>query len=430
MKQVVVIGLGKTGLSCVHYFMKQGIMPIVMDTRENPPGKSELPDGCQLICGHLDQEVLCQSDLIVSSPGVALATPALKAAAELGVEIVGDIELFAREVHAPVVAITGSNGKSTVTTLVGLMAEAACWRVGVGGNIGTPVLDLLLTPKDVYVLELSSFQLETTSSLKPAVSVILNLSEDHLDRYEGMAGYLAAKQRVFIGAEKILVNRDDFATTPLDQKQWHSFGLNHEDYGRVEIDGELYLSVQGQALLPVKDLNIVGAHNQMNALAAMALADAISIPRDAQLKVLKSFTGLAHRCQFVRENNGIRWINDSKATNVGSTLAAVAGVSESVQGNLWLLAGGLGKGQDFSPLIPLLNNQIHEMVCFGRDAERLLSLSANTSHVNDLQEAVAYVAKEAKPGDWVLLAPACASMDQFKSFEHRGDVFAELVNQL
>lgn len=430
MDQVVIIGLGKTGLSCVHYFVKQGIYPIVMDTRENPPGKDELPAACQLMTGALNEEVLCAANLIVSSPGIALATPALKAAKAAGVEIIGDIELFAREAKAPIVSITGSNGKSTVTTLVGLMAEQAGFRVGVGGNIGTPALDLLLNPADLYVLELSSFQLETTESLTPAAAVILNLSEDHLDRYDGMAGYLAAKQRIFKNAEKILVNRDDQATYPSEQDVWTSFGLNQDAYGRQLLNGELYLSVDASPVLAVSELHIVGAHNQMNALAAMALADAVQIPRDAQLAVLRSFTGLPHRCQFVREVNGVRWINDSKATNVGSTLAAVAGVKESVNGRLWLFAGGLGKGQDFSPLIPLLKHDIYQMICFGKDADILQQLSSNTTKVVDLDAAVAYVAQASKPDDWVLLAPACASMDQFKNFEHRGHHFADLVNAL
>ncbi|NCB57741.1 MAG: UDP-N-acetylmuramoyl-L-alanine--D-glutamate ligase [Gammaproteobacteria bacterium] len=430
MKQVVIIGLGKTGLSCVTYFRQRGITPLVMDTRENPPGKESLPADCRLITGPLDAEILCSASLIVASPGIALATPALQAAQMAGVEIVGDIELFAREAKAPVVAITGSNGKSTVTTLVGLMAEQAGFKVGIGGNIGTPALDLLLQPADLYVLELSSFQLETTSSLQPAAAVILNLSEDHLDRYDGMAGYLAAKQRIFANAKHIVVNRDDAATLPPQHAYWQSFGLNSESYGRIQQDDGLWLSVDGKPVLSVAELNIVGAHNQMNALAAMALADAVGIPQAAQLTVLRSFTGLAHRCQFVRDVNGVRWINDSKATNVGSTLAAVAGVGESVQGRLWLLAGGQGKGQDFSPLQPLLANQIYRMVCFGQDAGILMELADNTQRVADLDEAVRSVAAEVQPGDWVLLAPACASLDQFHNFEQRGQRFADLVNAL
>ncbi|MBB6054373.1 UDP-N-acetylmuramoyl-L-alanine--D-glutamate ligase [Tolumonas osonensis] len=430
MKQVVIIGLGKTGLSCVTYFRQRGITPLVMDTRDNPPGKESLPADCRLITGPLDTEILCSASLIVASPGIALATPALQAAQAAGVEIIGDIELFAREAKAPVVAITGSNGKSTVTTLVGLMAEQAGFRVGVGGNIGTPALDLLLEPADLYVLELSSFQLETTSSLQPAAATILNLSEDHLDRYDGMAGYLKAKQRIFNHASHIVINRDDAATIPPEQAYWKSFGLNSDSYGRVQQDDGLWLSVDGKPVLAVAELNIVGAHNQMNALAAMALADAVNIPQAAQLAVLHSFAGLPHRCQFVREVNGVRWINDSKATNVGSTLAAVAGVSEGVKGRLWLLAGGQGKGQDFSPLQPLLAGQIYRMVCFGQDADILMKLADNTQRVADLDAAVRSVAAEVQPGDWVLLAPACASLDQFRNFEQRGQRFADLVNAL
>ncbi len=430
MKQVVIIGLGKTGLSCVTYFRQRGITPLVMDTRDNPPGKESLPADCRLITGPLDTEILCTASLIVASPGIALATPALQAAQAAGVEIIGDIELFAREAKAPVVAITGSNGKSTVTTLVGLMAEQAGFRVGVGGNIGTPALDLLLEPADLYVLELSSFQLETTSSLQPAAATILNLSEDHLDRYDGMAGYLKAKQRIFNHASHIVINRDDAATIPPEQAYWKSFGLNSDSYGRVQQDDGLWLSVDGKPVLAVAELNIVGAHNQMNALAAMALADAVNIPQTAQLAVLRSFAGLPHRCQFVREVNGVRWINDSKATNVGSTLAAVAGVSEGVKGRLWLLAGGQGKGQDFSPLQPLLAGQIYRMVCFGQDADILMKLADNTQRVADLDEAIHAVAAEVQPSDWVLLAPACASLDQFRNFEQRGQRFADLVNAL
>ena len=430
MKQVVIIGLGKTGLSCVTYFRQRGITPLVMDTRDNPPGKESLPADCRLITGPLDTDILCSASLIVASPGIALATPALQAAHSAGVEIVGDIELFAREAKAPVVAITGSNGKSTVTTLVGLMAEQAGFKVGVGGNIGTPALDLLLEPADLYVLELSSFQLETTSSLQPAAATILNLSEDHLDRYDGMSGYLKAKQRIFNHASHIVINRDDAATMPAEQPYWKSFGLNSDSYGRMQQEDGLWLSVDGQPVLAVTELNIVGAHNQMNALAAMALADAVNIPQTAQLAVLRSFTGLPHRCQFVRDVNGVRWINDSKATNVGSTLAAVAGVSESVKGRLWLLAGGQGKGQDFSPLQPLLAGQVYRMVCFGQDADILMKLADNTQRVADLDEAIRAVAAEVQPGDWVLLAPACASLDQFRNFEQRGQRFADLVNAL
>ena len=430
MSKVVILGLGKTGLSCVHYFLRQGITPMVLDTRANPPGRQELPASVELQCGALDADLLCQAELIIASPGIALATPALQAAAAAGVEIIGDIELFVREAKAPIVAITGSNGKSTVTTLVGEMAAEAGIRVGVGGNIGTPALDLLLTPCDLYVLELSSFQLETTHSLQAAAATILNLSEDHLDRYDGMAGYLAAKLKIYQGARHILVNRDDAATLPVQGTVWQSFGLDGASYGRVQHQGALWLAVQGEPQLPVAELHIVGAHNQMNALAAMALCDAVQVPRGAQLAVLRRFTGLPHRCQFVREYQGVRWINDSKATNVGSTLAAVAGLAESVQGKLILIAGGQGKGQDFAPLQALLGHGIDVMLCFGQDAELLCALGPQTERVADLAAAVARADELTQAGDWVLLAPACASLDMFKNFEERGHCFATLVEAL
>ena len=430
MSKVVILGLGKTGLSCVNYFLRQGVTPMVLDTRANPPGRQELPSHVELRCGPLDADLLCQAELIIASPGIALATPALQTAAAAGVEIIGDIELFVREAKAPIVAITGSNGKSTVTTLVGEMAAEAGIAVGVGGNIGTPALDLLLTPCDLYVLELSSFQLETTHSLQAAVATILNLSEDHLDRYDGMAGYLAAKLKIYQGARHILVNRDDAATLPVEGTVWQSFGLDGASYGRVQHQGALWLAVQGEPQLPVAELHIVGAHNQMNALAAMALCDAVQVPRGAQLAVLRRFTGLPHRCQFVREYQGVRWINDSKATNVGSTLAAVAGLAESVQGKLILIAGGQGKGQDFAPLQALLGHGIDVMLCFGQDAELLCALGPQTERVADLAAAVARADELTQAGDWILLAPACASLDMFKNFEERGHCFATLVEAL
>ncbi len=430
MSKVVILGLGKTGLSCVNYFLRQGVVPMVLDTRANPPGRQELPASVELRCGELDMALLTQAGLIIASPGIALATPALQAAAAAGVEIVGDIELFVREAKAPIVAITGSNGKSTVTTLVGEMAAEAGIKVGVGGNIGTPALDLLLEPCELYVLELSSFQLETTHSLRAAAATILNLSEDHLDRYDGMTGYLAAKQRIYAEAQHILINRDDDATQPQAGSVWQSFGLDAASYGRIQHQGALWLAVQGEPQLPVAELHIVGAHNQMNALAAMALCDAVAIPREAQLAVLRRFTGLPHRCQFVREHLGVRWINDSKATNVGSTLAAVAGLKEAVQGRLILIAGGQGKGQDFAPLQALLGHGIDTMLCFGQDADLLCALGSQTERVADLAAAVARARQMTVAGDWVLLAPACASLDMFKNFEQRGDCFTALVEAL
>jgi len=429
MNKVIILGLGKTGLSCVHYFLRNGVTPTVVDTRNNPPGQEALPEQVPLVCGPLDATLLCQAEMIIASPGMALATPALQAALQAGVEVIGDIELFVRAAKAPIVAITGSNGKSTVTTLVGDMAAEAGLSVGVGGNIGTPALDLLLQPAELYVLELSSFQLETTFSLKAAAAVILNLSEDHLDRYEGMAGYLAAKQRIHQGAEHIISNRDDAATVPVSQGVWRSFGLDEQQYGRVMHHDRLWLAVDGEPLLAVSEMKIVGAHNQMNALAAMALCDAVGIARNAQLAVLRRFQGLPHRCQFVREHNGVRWINDSKATNVGSTEAALNGLQ--LDGTLYLLLGGDGKSADFTPLKRYLGGDRIRLYCFGRDGAELAELRPEVAvQTETMEQAMRQIAPLVKAGDMVLLSPACASLDQFKNFEQRGEMFARLAKEL
>ncbi|WMC10124.1 UDP-N-acetylmuramoyl-L-alanine--D-glutamate ligase [Oceanimonas pelagia] len=428
--RTVIIGLGQTGLSCVRHCLRLGVRPLVMDTRARPPGAEQLPEGLECYFGGLHGEILGAAELIIASPGVPLATPELRQAAAAGVEIIGDVELFLRECTAPVIAITGSNGKSTVTSLVGEMAAEAGLSVGVGGNIGTPALELLNQPLELAVLELSSFQLETTPGLRALAATVLNISEDHLDRYDSLAHYRDTKLGIYRGAGLCVYSREDDETRPPADSRAVSFGLNQGEYGRVEHNGERWLSVYGEPVLPVRELRIVGAHNQLNALAAMALADEAGIPRAAQLAVLRRFAGLAHRCQFVAEKQGVRWINDSKATNVGATLAAIDGIADGLTGRLWLIAGGQGKGQDFSPLVPLLNTCIAGMACLGQDKQQLLALGDNTHEVADMAEAVAWCAQQAGPGDWVLLAPACASLDMYPNYLARGEHFATLVEAL
>ncbi|MDN6651866.1 MAG: UDP-N-acetylmuramoyl-L-alanine--D-glutamate ligase, partial [Enterobacterales bacterium] len=313
-KKVVIIGLGLTGLSCVDFFLARGVTPRVIDTRISPPGLDKLPENVERHLGDMNQEWLLDADLIVASPGIALASPALSVAAEAGVEIVGDIELFCREAQAPIVAITGSNGKSTVTTLVGEMAKSAGWNVGVGGNIGLPALMLLKQECDLYVLELSSFQLETTSSLRAAAATILNVTEDHMDRYPlGLQQYRAAKLRVYENAKVCVVNSDDALTMPIRgaDSRCVSFGADVGDYHLNRQQGEIWLRVRGEKVLNTREMKVTGKHNFTNALAALALADAVGIPRASSLKALTTFTGLAHRFQLSLEHNGVRWINDS-----------------------------------------------------------------------------------------------------------------------
>ncbi|MBD8162310.1 UDP-N-acetylmuramoyl-L-alanine--D-glutamate ligase [Erwinia persicina] len=430
-KKVVIIGLGLTGLSCVDFFVTRGVTPRVMDTRVVPPGLEKLPENVERWLGSLNDDWLQNADLIVASPGMALAHPSLMAAADAGVEIVGDIELFCREAQAPIVAITGSNGKSTVTTLVGEMAKAAGWQVGVGGNIGLPALMLLDNPAQLYVLELSSFQLETTHSLQAAAATILNVTEDHMDRYPlGMQQYRAAKLRVYENAAVCVVNADDAMTMPVRgaDKRCVSFGADVGDYHLNHQQGSTWLRVKGEKVLNTAEMNLVGQHNYTNALAALALADAVGLPRASSLKALTTFGGLPHRFQLVHEHNGVRWINDSKATNVGSTEAALNGLQ--VKGTLWLLLGGDGKSADFSSLTRYLQGDRIRTYCFGRDGEALAALRPEIAvQTETLAEAVQQIAAQVQPGDLVLLSPACASLDQFKNFEQRGDLFAQLARE-
>ena len=431
-KKVVIIGLGLTGLSCVDFFMARGVTPRVMDTRINPPGLDKLPESVERHVGDLNQQWLLDADLIVASPGIALAHPALNDAVEAGVEIVGDIELFCRENQAPVVAITGSNGKSTVTTLVGEMAKAAGWQVGVGGNIGVPALTLLKQENQLVVLELSSFQLETTSSLHASAATILNVTEDHTDRYPfGLQQYRAAKLRVYENAKVCVVNADDALTMPVRgaDSRCISFGVDVGDYHLNKQQGEIWLRVRGEKVLNTREMKLTGRHNYTNALAALALADAVGIPRSSSLKALTTFTGLSHRFQLVFEHNGVRWINDSKATNVGSTEAALDGIQ--VEGTLHLLLGGDGKSADFSGLTRFLQGDHIKIYCFGRDGEQLAELRPEVSQLTEtMEQAMVLLAKSLAPGDMVLLSPACASLDQFRSFEQRGDEFARLAEEL
>ena len=437
----IVVGLGKSGMSLVRFLAQQGVRFAVADTRANPPELAALqrdyPD-VDVRCGELDIEFLCRASELFVSPGLALATPALQQAAARGVKMSGDIELFARHAKAPIIAITGSNAKSTVTTLVGEMAKAAGKKVAVGGNLGTPALDLLADDVELYVMELSSFQLETTHSLNAEVATCLNVSEDHMDRYCGMQAYHLAKHRIFRGARQVVVNRDDALSRPLvaDQLPCWSFGLSKPDFkgfGLLEEAGEKCLAFEFEPLLPVRELKIRGAHNQSNALAALALGHAVGLPFAPMLEALKQFGGLEHRCQWVGELRGTSYYNDSKATNVGAALAAIKGLGADISGKLLLIAGGDGKGADFSALRAPVQNFCRAVVLLGRDADRLaeaLGTAAPQVRVNTLDEAVRQCAELARPGDAVLLSPACASLDMFKNFEERGHLFARAVGGL
>lgn len=437
----IVVGLGKSGMSLVRFLTNRGVSFAVADTREHPPELATLRRDypqVEVRCGELDVEFLCRADELYVSPGLALATPALQQAAMRGVKLSGDIELFARNAKAPIVAISGSNAKSTVTTLVGEMAAAAGKRVAVGGNLGTPALDLLSDDVELYVMELSSFQLETTDQLGAEVATVLNISEDHMDRYSGLPAYHLAKHRIFRGARQVVVNRQDALTRPLigEGVPCWTFGLNKPDrngFGLREENGEKYLAFQFDNLMPVRELKIRGGHNQANALAALALGHAVGLPFDAMLASLKTFAGLVHRCQWLRELNGVNYYDDSKATNVGAALAAIEGLGADIDGKLVLIAGGDGKGADFTPLQAPVAAHCRAVVLLGRDADLLAATfgdSVPLVRVTTLEEAVQRAADIAQEGDAVLLSPACASLDMFKNFEERGQRFARAVGDL
>ncbi len=433
-----VIGAGITGVSVARFLARQGQAFMLFDTRTAPPALEQLKRefGAALQLGELDAEQLLLAEEIIVSPGVPLSSPALVAAKNAGIPILGDIELFARNAKAPLVAITGSNAKSTVTTLVGEMAEQAGLNVGVGGNLGTPALDLLDDRRELYVLELSSFQLEAVNRLNAKVATILNISADHMDRYPNLMAYHAAKLRIYYGAEKIVVNRRDILTHPPlgAGVKPISFGgaaeFNH--FGLLEKDDEQWLAWQFEPLVPVADLKIKGSHNVDNALAALAIGHAAGLPMSAMLKALREFSGLAHRCEWVAEIKGVEFYNDSKGTNVGATLAAINGLAPS-QGKLVLIAGGDGKGADFAPLRPAVENNARALVLIGKDAERMsreLAGSVEIAKASNMQEAVESAFELARSGDLVLLSPACASLDMFANYEDRGRQFCAAVKGL
>ncbi|MFN6970739.1 MAG: UDP-N-acetylmuramoyl-L-alanine--D-glutamate ligase [Rheinheimera sp.] len=432
-KKVAVLGLGLSGLATVRFLLKQGVKPTLMDTRLKVSGLETVPtekvDGVYL--GELDANRLAKMDIIIVSPGLDLSHPAIRFAAAQGTQLIGDVELFALVNQKPVLGITGSNGKSTVTTLATYMLQQSGIKALAAGNIGLPVLDALAeTDTEVYVLELSSFQLETTFNLQLLAACNLNVTEDHLDRHGSMAAYAAAKQRIFLHTPLAIYNAEDALTTPQVQSQLLPLRLNGTDYGVVEIQGERWLQVAGTPLLPVAEMSLVGKHNQFNALAAAALALAAGASLEAIIAALRTYQSLPHRCTLVGNFNGVRYINDSKATNVGATLAAIAGLRSDVAGKLILIAGGDGKGADFTELAAILKTQVDVLITLGKDGPAIAALVPGAIEVADLAAAVKVASAKANSGDLVLLSPACASLDMFKNYEERGRLFAELVQKV
>ncbi len=434
--RILVVGLGKTGVSVALFLHRLGIRFAAVDSRRKERMLldellQEVPD-TPVFSGGFDEAAFDQTTHLVVSPGVALTETAIEHARANGARMLSDVELFACAVDGRLAAITGSNGKSTVTTLLGLMANAAGKDAAAGGNLGTPVLELLESHAELYVLELSSFQLESTSRLRAAAATVLNVTADHMDRYRDMGDYARQKQTFFASHGVMVLNADDPVVAAMREpgRRTLTFGLTEgEDFRVQSIDGREWLSHAGQRLLPVQGLLMTGRHNVANALAALALGRALELPGSAMCQALREFKGLAHRMQKVAEIDGVTWINDSKATNIGACVAALQGVQKKVI----LIAGGDCKGADMRELAPAVQDKARAVVLMGKDAPLItqaISSAVPVYPAEDLQEAVKIAAGLATPGDRVLLSPACASFDMFKNFEHRGQNFREAVRRL
>ena len=437
-RTALVVGLGKTGLSCVEHLSAKGIAVSVVDSRATPPALDALRKRyprTKVRCGAFDPECFEGAELIVASPGVSLREAPIAAAAARGTPVIGDIELFACAVDAPVVAVTGSNGKSTVVSMVGEMARRSERTVQIGANLGEPALSLLGRGADLYVLELSSFQLERTFSLRPAAAVVLNVAADHMDRYRSIEEYADAKRRIYDGASVAVVNLADPRARSMVAPQRRRIVFSTDEPGEGEfgvsgIDDDAWLAFGKKRLMRADHLPLPGRHNVANALAALALGYSVDLPLPAMLEALRAFRGLAHRCELVAERGGVRWYNDSKATNVGATLAAIEGLGPEER--LVLIAGGEGKGADFSLLRPAVTAHVQAVVLFGRDAPLLadaLRGSASLHRTANLDEAVECAGRLVPDGGRVLFSPACASFDMFDDYRARGAAFTRLVGR-
>jgi len=437
-----IVGIGQTGTSVVRYYQKLGQDCIVFDDKASTKNldtfKQAFPD--IPVYNTENTDYLQNVSEVVVSPGVPLNHWLVTEAHRQGIPVVGDIEIFARQNYKPVIAITGTNGKSTVTALVGEMAKAAGLKAIVAGNIGQPVLDICDTDFDWVILELSSFQLESTYSLRPLVASILNLSPDHMDRYGSYEEYIAAKQRIYHKAMHAVICADEPLTWPASQESCSIVGFSlglpskPHPWGIQTEHEKTYLVFNDENWLNTDELKIKGRHNWLNALAALAIGKCMGLEKAVMCEVLRQFSGLDHRCQWVRCIDEVMWYNDSKGTNVGATVSAVKGLGGAMQGKIVLIAGGQSKGADFSDMREPLNDYVRTLILFGEDAGRIEEAMTGSDvpivHSDSLDEAVRLAKKHAKPGDAVLLSPACASFDMFDNYAHRGKVFTQLVQNL
>ncbi len=439
---ILVVGIGQTGVSIINYLSEKKLSFRVLDSRENPPNVERFKNSnFELILGGLFEEHFIWADTIILSPGISQNEPVIQNARANGKVIVGDIELFLNEVNAPVVAITGSNGKSTVTSMMDSIGQYSDQNIIVGGNIGIPALELLETEADLVILELSSFQLECIDSINFVTSVILNLSEDHMNRYETFDDYCAAKLKLLQSNGNIILNYDDqvirqYSSLYKNKKNVYWFTLNEPveaQFGVTEFDGQRWICVNEAGnfvkLLNCSELNVVGDHNITNAMVALMISRLSNLDETESIKALVNYKGLAHRSELIKNSNGIKWINDSKATNVGASSAAINGLKND---SLILIMGGQSKGQDFSLLNPVLQSNVKLVILFGEDAvliDKALKKNIPRTIEANLEKSVARAKNNAKPGDIVLFSPACASFDMFDNYERRGERFIAIVKE-
>lgn len=440
-KKLAVIGLGVTGVSVARFLTSKNSYFCMFDTREAPPSlnsfTSEFPN-VDIYLGEMDEHALSDFDEIIVSPGISMQEACIQSAKKLGKPVYGDIELFLKEVHVPVVGITGSNGKTTVTTLVGLCAVESGLNAKVGGNIGTPALDLLDENADLYVLELSSFQLETIGKANLTLACNLNVTPDHMDRYGSFAQYVAAKQRIYYGAKSVVFNGEDVLTRPpeidgVKRCQFSTERKVEENAIQYYWNSENNCLMCGQTpLMTVADLKIKGLHNVQNALSVFAVCDGLNIDKKDTVKVLSTFSGLPHRCQLVEEKNDVLFVNDSKATNVGAAEAAITGFVK-MNYDVVLIAGGDGKGVDFKLFSQCIDKNVSAVILIGRDAEEIgkhLNSATPCRNAGSMKEAVAIAVSIANKNSVVLLSPACASFDMYSGYEERGEDFVRAVNEV
>ncbi|ANZ22444.1 UDP-N-acetylmuramoylalanine--D-glutamate ligase [Buchnera aphidicola (Diuraphis noxia)] len=432
-KKILILGIGLTGISCIHFFLKKGVIPKIIDESKNPVFLKKIPKNIPFFLGNLNNKWILEADIIVISPGISSFKPILIHARSLGIEIISDIELFSREAIFPIISITGTNGKSTVATMVEKIAKKSGYKVCLGGNIGVPILNMLNQKVDFYILELSSFQLENTFTLKSKIAVVLNISEDHINRYpEGFKQYKKIKLSLYQRAEICIVNvknklHDVIQTNK--SKKYITFGTQNSDYQVHYNHKNVILSRKNKKILDISQTLLWGAHNHQNALVALAISDSIKCPRHCIITTLQKFSSLPHRLQIIHRKKGIDWINDSKSTNVNSTKVALNSLNTS--GTIRLLLGGDSKSANFNILKDDFEKFKIKIYCFGKDGKNISQICKKKSiYFDTLQQAMKLIIKEAISGDTVLLSPGCSSLDQFSSFEERGNIFMKITKDI